>query len=112
MASLANSWIVAGETLYSIAHGYRDFSKTEPMLTSTAGWLASMTKIMTCVAAMQVVERGLVDLDDDVGLIVPELGNRDVLCAFDETTGVASWREPTKKITLRQVMRLVHDPAC
>jgi CubicO group peptidase (beta-lactamase class C family) len=35
--------------------------------------LASCTKLMTSIAALQCVERGQVGLDDDLGEVVPEL---------------------------------------
>jgi CubicO group peptidase (beta-lactamase class C family) len=60
-----------------------------------------MTKLMTSVAAMQVVEKGLVGLDDDLGAILPELGDRKILTSFDEETKTASFTKPTNKITMR-----------
>jgi CubicO group peptidase (beta-lactamase class C family) len=71
------------------------------MTTTTSGWMASMTKLMTSVAAMQVVEKGLVGLDDDLGAILPELGDRKILMSFDEETKTASFMKPTNKITMR-----------
>lgn len=62
-----------------------------------------MTKLMTCVAAMQLVEKGLVGLDDDLGKIVPQLGDREILTAFDEETKTAKFEKPTNPITLRFV---------
>jgi CubicO group peptidase (beta-lactamase class C family) len=70
---------------------------------STSGFMASMTKLMTSVAVMQVVERGLVGLDDDLGAIVPELGDRMVLVAFDAVSKSARFEKPREKITLRLV---------
>lgn len=43
-----------------------------------------MTKLMTSIAAMQVVERGLISLDDDVSHLIPELANQGVLTGFDD----------------------------
>lgn len=65
--------------------------------------MASMTKLMTSVAVMQVVERGLVGLDDDLGAIVPELGDRMVLIAFDTVSKTPRFEKPREKITLRLV---------
>lgn len=45
--------------------------------------LASSTKLLTAVAALQVVERGLVGLEDDVATLLPELGEQPVLRGFD-----------------------------
>jgi methyl acetate hydrolase len=38
---------------------------------------------MTAIAAMQVVERGLIALDDDVAELLPELAEQSVLTGFD-----------------------------
>ena len=46
--------------------------------------LASQTKLLTAVAALQVVERGLIALDDSVEELVPELAVQQVLTGFDE----------------------------
>jgi CubicO group peptidase (beta-lactamase class C family) len=70
---------------------------------STSGFMASMTKLMTSVAVMQVVERGLVGMDDDLGPIVPELGDRTVLVAFDTVSKSARFEKPREKITLRLI---------
>jgi CubicO group peptidase (beta-lactamase class C family) len=42
-------------------------------------WVASMTKLMTAVAIMQLVERGVLSLDDDVRERVPELADIQIL---------------------------------
>jgi CubicO group peptidase (beta-lactamase class C family) len=46
--------------------------------------LASQTKLLTAVAALQVVERGLIGFDDDVAELLPELAKQPVLTGFDE----------------------------
>lgn len=59
-----------------------------------------MTKLVTSVAVLQVVEKGLVGLDDDLGKLVPELANLEVLKGFD-TNGKAILRKQGKAVTLR-----------
>lgn len=46
--------------------------------------LASQTKLVTSIAALQAVEQGLIGLDDDVAEIVPQLAEQPVLEGFDE----------------------------
>lgn len=46
--------------------------------------LASQTKLLTAVAALQVVERGLIAFDDDIAELLPELAEQPVLTGFDE----------------------------
>ena len=43
-----------------------------------------MTKLLTAVAVMQVVEKGLISLDDDVRKVVPRFSNPDRLKGFDD----------------------------
>ena len=46
--------------------------------------IASMTKAIASVAAMQLVEQGRLNLDDDLGTLLPQLANPDVLEGFDD----------------------------
>ncbi|OIW25583.1 beta-lactamase/transpeptidase-like protein [Coniochaeta ligniaria NRRL 30616] len=48
----------------------------------TQVWVASLTKIVTAVCLMQLVEKRLLSLDDDVRMLVPELGMMGVLTGF------------------------------
>jgi CubicO group peptidase (beta-lactamase class C family) len=59
-----------------------------------------MTKLVTAVAVMQIVEKGLVGLDDDLGKIVPQLSNMDILEGFGED-GKPILTKQTKLVTLR-----------
>ena len=61
-----------------------------------------MSKLVTAVAVMQLVEKGVVDLDDDLGNIVPELSALDVLEGFDGS-GQPVLGKKTKPMTLRYV---------
>ena len=46
--------------------------------------LASSTKLMATIAALQVVEKGLFGLDDDVAKQLPELAEQKILTGFDD----------------------------
>lgn len=61
-----------------------------------------MTKLFTSVAVMQLVERGLVTLDEGVSSYLPELATRQVLESFDGD-GNPVVRKAKHKITLRFV---------
>lgn len=50
--------------------------------TNSFTWVASMTKLTTAACAMQLVEKGLVGLDDDVRPLVPALGQLPLLRGF------------------------------
>jgi len=67
-------------------------------------WIASCTKLMTCIAVMQCVERGLLDLDADVTPILPEVKAMDLLTGFDPETGKPLLQKPTQTLTLRMLL--------
>ena len=62
-----------------------------------------MTKLLTSIAAMQVVESGLLKLDDDIASFVPELAKQPVLEGFHED-GRAILRARLSPITFRQLL--------
>ncbi|KAH7110276.1 beta-lactamase/transpeptidase-like protein [Dactylonectria macrodidyma] len=75
-----------------------------PRLTlDSSGWIASMTKIVTATALMQLVERKLIDLDDDVRPLVPELAAVQILKPTN-TGGEIVLENNSAAITLRQLL--------
>ncbi|KAL6228678.1 hypothetical protein BDW75DRAFT_226482 [Aspergillus navahoensis] len=76
-----------GKFRFEKAFGYRslkDPSNPVPMELDAVMWFASCTKLVTTIAAMQCVERGLLKLDDDVSEILPELKGLKILTGFEE----------------------------
>lgn len=67
-----------------------------------------MTKFVTAVAVMQVVEQGLVSLDDDLGGILPELSGLNILEGFDSNEQPIFGKQ-TKPVTLRHVTYVLED---
>jgi CubicO group peptidase (beta-lactamase class C family) len=65
--------------------------------------LASCTKIMTSIAALQCVERGQVGLDDDLGEVLSELKDCEIITGFKEGTDEPILKKAENKITLRYV---------
>ena len=89
---------------------FRTFGKvsldpsSKPVTADSTLCLASATKIVTCVAAMQCVEHGMIELDDDVSKFVPELNDAMILKGFDEKNGGKPILEKAQHpITLRCV---------
>lgn len=68
----------------------------------TVCWIASCTKVMCSVAALQCVERGLLSLDEPAENICPELKNPQILLKIDENG--PKFKPVTKKMTLRQML--------
>ena len=54
----------SGDLIFEHASGKVGAGKDEPMTTETVFWLASCTKMITGIAAMQLVEQGKLALDD------------------------------------------------
>jgi CubicO group peptidase (beta-lactamase class C family) len=65
--------------------------------------IASMTKLLTSVAAMQLVERGKLTLDEPAARIDPTLDAPQVLDGFD-AKGAPQLRPARKPITLRHLL--------
>jgi CubicO group peptidase (beta-lactamase class C family) len=67
-----------GRLAYLQAVGFQDRAKTIPMRTNSIFWIASMTKPVTSVAAMILVDQGKLELDAPVARYLPELGAMQV----------------------------------
>jgi methyl acetate hydrolase len=89
--------------VYGGAFGFRDVTTASRMSTDTVFRVASMVKLLTSVAALQLVERGKLELDEPAGNIDPTLGSAQVLGGFD-VNGVPQLRPAQKPITLRNLL--------
>ncbi len=90
-------------TIYEGAFGERTIGSGVAMTTDTVGWIASMTKALTSVAAVQQVERGKLDLDAPAAKVVPAIAELQVLTGFD-AAGRPQLRAPKRPITLRHLL--------
>jgi CubicO group peptidase (beta-lactamase class C family) len=68
-----------GEVAQVNALGLRDIEGGKPMTRDTLFRIASMTKPVTSIAAMMLVEEGKLKLEDPVTTWIPELSNQRVL---------------------------------
>jgi methyl acetate hydrolase len=89
--------------LFAEAFGRRGVADNTPMTLDSLFWLASMTKAVTSAAAMQLVERGLLELDAPISALLPELGKPQVLMGFD-ANGTPRLRPAARPITLRHLL--------
>ncbi len=104
--SIAGAVAMVGQRkglLYEGAAGVRAAGLPAAMTTNSTAWLASLSKVVTTVAVMQCVERGLLDLDAPAANICPTLGTLQVRERFDED-GQPVLRAPESPITLRQLL--------
>ena len=88
---------------YEGAFGQRDIAGGSAMTCDAIFRIASMTKAVTSVAAMQLVEAGKLDLDRPIGGVMPELAAPHVLVGFD-VTGKPRLRPARRPITLRHLL--------
>jgi len=85
------------------AFGVRRLGAQEPMAPDTVVWIASMTKAVTAVAAMRLVEAKRLSLDAPAVDVLPELAQVQVLDGFDGA-GQPVLRAPKQAITLRHLL--------
>jgi CubicO group peptidase (beta-lactamase class C family) len=101
-----------GRIVHLEAHGLMDLESKRPMTTGAIFRLASMTKPVTAVAVLMLVEEGKIRLSDPVSRFLPEFKNSKVSVAKDggdyyvipadreitiqdlltHTSGLVSWR--------------------
>lgn len=82
------------------ASGHRDASAKEPVEPDAIFAIASMTKLVTTIAALQLVEDAKLDLDTPVDAYLPQLAKLSVLKGFGEDGApifVDSHRAPTAR---------------
>ncbi|KAI1436814.1 beta-lactamase family protein [Xylaria sp. CBS 124048] len=89
-----------GSELFAHAAGKKGMGSTEPMTLDTIFWLASCTKMLAGVACMQLVEQGIMKLDDGEHLenLCPELKTLQVLRPD------GTFEKKNKAITLRMLL--------
>ncbi|MDR1059977.1 MAG: beta-lactamase family protein [Clostridiales bacterium] len=71
------------EQVYRHMAGFADLARTRPVSDSDLYFVYSATKIATCVAALQLVERGLMPLSDPLCKYLPAFGDMRVDASFD-----------------------------
>ncbi|KFY20617.1 hypothetical protein V491_03582 [Pseudogymnoascus sp. VKM F-3775] len=75
----------------------------DPLQLDSVFTIASMTKLLTSIALLQLHERGTIGLDEDVSELVPVLARQSVLTGFNEDgTPILVKRE--KDITVRLLL--------
>ncbi len=89
--------------LYEGAFGLRCHGAPVKITADTTFRIASMVKLLTSVAAMQLVERDKLTLDEPAEKIDPELAAVPVLGGFD-AKGAPQMRPPHKPLTLHNLL--------
>jgi methyl acetate hydrolase len=89
--------------IFAAAFGKRNLDTNAEMTTDTIIQIASMTKAVAGACAMQLVERGQLELDSPISTVLPDLSEVQVLDGFD-SQGEPKLRAPKRPITLRDLL--------
>jgi CubicO group peptidase (beta-lactamase class C family) len=92
-----------GEIAHLSARGLQDIEAKTPMQRDTIFGLASMTKPITAVATMILVEEGKMRLDEPIDRWIPELADRKVL--NDPAGPLDEVHDSPRPITVRDLLR-------
>lgn len=91
--------------LYQGSAGRTDLPPdSKPWGPDTVSWIASMTKLASAISVLQIVEQGLVTLDEDVRPRIKFLAEVEILRGFDDDAGKPILEPNTRPITLRQLL--------
>lgn len=87
------------ETLLRYSSGVSDYAGKKPVSADDIYQMYSCTKVMTCTCAMQLVERGIIDLEDPVRKYLPEFDNAFLVKNEQKV-------RPEKTMTLRHLFTM------
>jgi methyl acetate hydrolase len=90
--------------LYQGASGMQDAGRGVAMKTNAIFRIASMTKPITSVATMMVVESGELKLDDPVEKFLPAFKDRQVITGFNPRHGSYGTRRARRPVTIRHLL--------
>lgn len=90
-------------TFLEIAVGRQSIVTEAEMQPDSLFWIASMTKAVTTVAALQLVENGKLSLDGPIGKVVPDLAAPVILDGF-AADGTPILRPAATTLTLKHLL--------
>jgi CubicO group peptidase (beta-lactamase class C family) len=90
--------------LYHEAFGKSRTLSNTPMAKDTIFNMASMTKPVTSVATMMLVDEGKLTLDDDVAKYLPKYKNPLVISKFNDADATYETRPAKRPITIRHLL--------
>jgi CubicO group peptidase (beta-lactamase class C family) len=91
-----------GQIVHLETRGWADLEAQEPLAEDAIYRIYSMTKPVTCVAALMLFEEGRFLLDDPIGNYIPELSPMPVLRGMHNDEPVLS--APQSPVTVRHLM--------
>lgn len=91
-----------GKLVWQQAVGHEDLARERPMRNDALFRIYSMSKPIACVAALQLVAQGRLQLDDPVALHLPAFAHLRVWAGGSAHTPVL--RAPLRKMTVRHLL--------
>jgi len=109
-----------GEILWSDAAGYMDLENKKPAQVNMVHRIASISKPMTAIAILQLMEQGLLSLDDPIQKFIPDFpikkeGSITIKHLLQHSSGIKAYKNdkeafPTKNYsTLRKAVQVFED---
>lgn len=92
-----------GKVVYKKAFGKANLETNESMRTDHLFRMASMTKIVTAVAALKLYERGLFTMETPLEDILPEFKNMQILIGYDDATKKFITKPAKNKILMKHL---------
>ena len=86
------------------SYGYSNVNKKIKFKNNDIFRIASLTKIITSIAALQLVEDGKISLSDPVEDFIPEFKNLTVIESFNPSDSSYTSRPAKNKITLKNLL--------
>jgi len=86
------------------SYGYSNYNKKIKFKNNDIFRIASMTKIMTSIAVLQLVEDNKISLTDPIENFIPEFKNLTVIESFNTNDGTFTARPAKNKITLKHLL--------
>lgn len=103
LAGVVSALMRNGKLVHLDAYGYQNLEEEVPVSEDTIFRIFSMTKPVTGVALMMLMEEGKFSMDDAVSQYIPELANLEV--AIEDGPGGFPVTEPaTHEMTIRELM--------
>jgi len=94
-----------GKLVYFETFGYRDKAVGAPMTTDAIFNIASMTKPMVAVGALQLYEQGKLLMDEPVAKYFPKFANMQVAVMDAKKESIVETVPATRKITIQDLFR-------
>ena len=92
------------QVIYDAAFGWSNVGRSVKMRSGCLFRIASMTKAITSLCVMQLIEKSLIEIDDPVRTHMPDLPAFEVFTSFDENTGQFKKRPAARDVTIKHLL--------